>query len=181
MNAHVPHKMISEWLDRQCLPGDAIRVERHLDACNECRSVAAELASVNEIFRAAEKPELPPYLWTRIEARLGEENLPARAGTWSDILLPGILTSSRRGLALALSAVLVLAAGIFIARQTFHGRSFDLAMAEIDRAQIALVELHPDGFNPFSRPAGLETGMNPFAVHTMDFDSNPFQSPPDRR
>lgn len=181
MTDHVSPDLISEWLDRQSRPRDAEWVGRHLESCDACRSIAAELSSVDEMFRAAEAPELPSYLWTRIEARLQEDRTVSRFGGRFPLRLPALLSPPRQVFALALCATLIIAGSVFMIRYASPDRDFELAMAEIDQAQIEMASLQPARFNPFSHATDFDAGVNPFTVRALDIDSNPFQSAPDGR
>lgn len=61
------------------LPADEARArEAHLAVCTPCRELAEAERAVHERLRALPSPELPPWLETRVRARLAEAQRPRR-------------------------------------------------------------------------------------------------------
>ncbi len=176
MKGHVSASLISAWLDRQSDRQEAEQLGLHIETCERCRSLVGEMAAVDEMFRAAETLEPPPRLWTRIEAGLDAAPASRPGERWSHMFLPRTWPLWRPAHALVLAAALVVTVGVLIGRFVAQDRSFDRAMAEIDRTHIALAGLQPERYNPFSAAGALDPALNPFVVNPLDRESNPFQS-----
>lgn len=94
-------KQWEEWLNGAASP----EMERHLEVCNRCRNLAAELPRTSQWVAALrEEPREPePAFWARLEEQLGESQRDAdfwAALGWA---------SSRVVLALAVLAFLLAA------------------------------------------------------------------------
>jgi anti-sigma factor RsiW len=172
MMKHISEEEISAWVDRQLDPGEMGRVESHIRDCSECRAAADEMSAMVEVFRSAERAELPSYLWGRIAADL-ETAAPSRRLGLRNWLLPVIGRPLWTRAAAAVLAIMVLAAGgaIYI-----EHKSAAEALAEIQLAQNSLAALEAESYNPF-RTAGAAIGeVNPFSRDQLRPDVNPFRS-----
>lgn len=81
---------LSELVDGTLDVAMRARVEAHVEACDDCRALVAELRAIKEQARAAERLAPPESLWPRIAARLrdqgvapaGSSRTSARTATW---------------------------------------------------------------------------------------------------
>ena len=60
------------YLDRELTEEEMKRIDVHLSSCAECARKRDLLHSVWKSESVAEKQEPPPFLWTRLEARIAE-------------------------------------------------------------------------------------------------------------
>jgi anti-sigma factor RsiW len=66
------------YLDRE-LPEERMEaVRKHLDECVDCQSFLAVMQSQLEIIDQEKQPEVSPYFFTRLSARLDEKNVATR-------------------------------------------------------------------------------------------------------
>jgi hypothetical protein len=139
-------------------------VRRHLVDCAACRAQLDEQARAEAFLRQNFLPPEPsPFLWTRIESRLGEPVQPRRAFTlWG--LAPARLLASA-----ALLVVVAAAAVTWSNAPVWFGPSQATILSHIDREyQRTLLELQAADPNPFDGREILETAE----------DENPFQALP---
>jgi anti-sigma factor RsiW len=62
--------MMSQYLEGELTPADAASLEQHLEACDDCRTILAELRDVVASAHALETPEPPRDLWPDIAAAI---------------------------------------------------------------------------------------------------------------
>jgi hypothetical protein len=139
-------------------------VRRHLRDCAACRAQLDEQARAEAFFRRNfQPPEPSPFLWTRIESRLGEPVRPRRAFTlWN--LAPARLLASAALLLLVAAAVVTWSNA-----PVWFGPSQATILSHIDREyERTLLELQNADPNPFDGREILETAE----------DENPFQAMP---
>lgn len=70
---HVRHQLVL-YLDGDLSDQDMTRVRDHLDQCLRCRRYFESFASV--WHQAPDRVAPPPFLWTRVEARIRESERP---------------------------------------------------------------------------------------------------------
>jgi hypothetical protein len=137
------------------------------------------MTTVNEMFRATEALELPPYLWTRISAALDEASPVREAGIRSSFGWMSFVPEWLRAPALALASVVLMAGGFLLVWNGLESRSQKLTLAEIDRAYSStLASLQAESYNPFYEPTSADPETNPFSQNKVDVSSNPFRSAP---
>jgi anti-sigma factor RsiW len=74
-----PGEDLTALLDGALAPDRAAEVQAHLDGCAACRAEVARLrAGIAALAALPPAPELPPFLATRLEARLREERARPR-------------------------------------------------------------------------------------------------------
>ena len=74
---HLDLEQLARLVDEPAEPAEA----EHLRGCLVCRRELAEMRAQTEALASLEDPEVPPQLWTALEAQLLEEKLirtPAR-------------------------------------------------------------------------------------------------------
>ncbi len=79
MKCEVCLELLEEYLDGELPSEDSTRVGEHLIACTACSAGFAALTAEQELFARYDREiEVPPFLWTRVEAQtVSENNKPA--------------------------------------------------------------------------------------------------------
>ncbi len=71
MKCEVCLERLEEYFDRELAATDREQVAAHLIACGDCSEEFASLTAAQELFgRYDREVEVPPFLWTRIAARM---------------------------------------------------------------------------------------------------------------
>lgn len=151
--------MLTDYLDGDLTAAEARTLEKHLDACEDCRLVLAQLRRVKNEARALADPPVPDDLWAGIASRIGPAgsasgrvaeparvlHLPARrpAASWAWAMAAGIALLLVSAVALVLStrtagrgAAPMLAAGDTAASGSTQLASFDAAQVESEIADL---------------------------------------------
>jgi predicted anti-sigma-YlaC factor YlaD len=77
-----------------------IAVEKHLEECADCRSFLAFLKDGMQIVEKEKNPEVSPFFYTRLSARLDEKQVYQTQSQWARLAQPAFFS-------------LVLLAGIY--------------------------------------------------------------------
>lgn len=139
---------LSDYTDGELTPGERLAVERHLEACADCREVVADLRAV--VARAAALTDRDPgvNLWPGIAARIGTPQASARVTLHDRAprVSPFARAIMRRvsftlpQLAAAALALMVLSGGlVWMARSGDPRADFEPVSAEGDRAAVNAV------------------------------------------
>jgi hypothetical protein len=80
-------ELLSALLDDAVTADEQQRIAVHLAACTRCREALAELRRTVALVRDQEEVEPPPWLQTRIMARIAEEAAP-RPSLWQRLFQP---------------------------------------------------------------------------------------------
>lgn len=112
MNNHDDiRKLLPAYCRQELDPAERLRVEQHLSACPECSAALADLETTLRLMRSTPQVEPPPWMTSRIMARLREETAQKRS--W----LQRIFFPLHIKLPLELMALLVVCvSGYFLAR-----------------------------------------------------------------
>lgn len=98
--------VIQELADGTLGPVRRSELQTHLDQCDDCRALAADLQKIRDAAAAFERPQPPEHVWMQIAGRLRQEGR---------IQAPATPAPRNRHFALlALAATLVLAVGASI-------------------------------------------------------------------
>lgn len=150
---------LSDYLDGELTAAEGRAIEQHLDACEECRLLLAQLRRVRNEARALADPPVPDDLWAGIASRIGPAgsassriaeparvlHLPARrpAFAWGWAMAAGIALLLVSAVALVLTtrapergAAPMLAAGDAAGSGTAELASFDAAQVESEIAEL---------------------------------------------
>ncbi len=114
---------LSAYLDHDLTPNEHDVIERHLDACGECRATLEQLARVKSHAAALVGPPAPTDLWAGIASRIGSAGstsvsparpalvleMPRRARAWW--ASPQWLAAAAAFLVVATGAVFALRSG----------------------------------------------------------------------
>jgi len=66
-------KKLLRYLDDDLPEREKVKVQRHLESCQTCRDALKTLESMWVTERSIERKTAPPFLWTRISAKLSAE------------------------------------------------------------------------------------------------------------
>jgi len=126
MNCKEARNLLVALADGELADADRQRIEEHLAKCPDCAGELSALAADRQTLRTIPAPEVPPFVATRVMARISAPAPRAR-------LSP----------ALAASLVLVTAAGLWLG--TALGRSIipQRLSEEAEHAAIAALSFHP--------------------------------------
>jgi hypothetical protein len=72
-------RLLHDALDGALAPDDAAALAAHLDACEACRDLQADLALIHDAGASLERPIVPAHGWTSLAARLEHDGLLASA------------------------------------------------------------------------------------------------------
>ncbi len=94
------HKDLIFYLDNELSVEKKIAVEKHMEECADCRSFLAFLQESVQIIEKEKNPEVSPFFYTRLSARLDEKQVYQAQSQWSRLAQPAFFS-------------LVLLAGIY--------------------------------------------------------------------
>jgi hypothetical protein len=132
---------IADFVDGSLDPTRQRALERHVEGCEACRALVADLKSIQAAAFTLDRMELPPQLWDAVRARVAEEPAPAARGR----LLAWPQSRAAWGVWLSAAAALLLVTGIgtyeLITRADPH-QNDTTAAAPVDPADaVASVDL----------------------------------------
>jgi anti-sigma factor RsiW len=83
---HLDELTIGDYVDDALASGERAAVEQHLEQCDECRTLAADLSRVRRAAAALPPMNPPPHAWSGIERQIAAKprNTPIglRASAW---------------------------------------------------------------------------------------------------
>jgi len=94
------HKDLIFYLDNELSVEKRTAVEKHLEECADCRSFLAFLQERLQIIEKEKNPEVSPFFYTRLSARLDEKTERQTQSQWVRLAQPAFFS-------------LVLIAGIY--------------------------------------------------------------------
>jgi predicted anti-sigma-YlaC factor YlaD len=139
---------LSEYLDEELLEGERVALESHLQSCNECSAILADLRRVVRRARKLEERDPSRDLWPEIASRIG-----ATTGASKPMV---DLASRRRARRWAFSLPQLAAAGI--ALMALSGGAVWLL-----RTPAEPVAVGPGVSRPSGTPPAVAVGMRPNA------------------
>src|SRR5262245_5336044 len=77
MDCREYREAIAEFVDGSLDPARQRALERHVEGCESCRALVADLKTIQAAAFTLDRVELPPHLWTAIRARVAEEPRPS--------------------------------------------------------------------------------------------------------
>jgi anti-sigma factor RsiW len=77
MDCREYREAIAEFVDGSLDPARQRALERHVEGCEACRALVADLKTIQAAAFTLDRVELPPHLWPAIQARVAEEPRPA--------------------------------------------------------------------------------------------------------
>jgi anti-sigma factor RsiW len=109
MNCTEYRDVIAEFVDGSLDPARQRALERHVEGCEACRALVADLKTIQAAAFTLDRVELPPHLWPAIRARVADQ--PRRS---SGRLLALPQTRTALGIWIAAAAALLLATTVGI-------------------------------------------------------------------
>jgi anti-sigma factor RsiW len=94
------HKDLIFYLDNELPVEKRTAVEKHLEECADCRSFLAFIQESAQIMEKEKNPEVSPFFYTRLSARLEEKQVYQTQSQWVRLAQPAFFS-------------LVLLAGIY--------------------------------------------------------------------
>ena len=136
---------LTDYLDGDMTAAEARTLEKHLDTCDECRLVLAQLRRVKNEARALADPPVPDDLWAGIASRIGPaESASVRTVEPVRVLhLPARRPAFGWGWAMAAGIALLLVSAVALLYATRGGvrGGADSTFAARDSAPAAQVQL----------------------------------------
>ena len=111
---------IAEFVDGALDPARQRELERHVEGCAACRSLVADLKSIQAAAFTLDRRELPPHILPALKARLEREPLPAARGRL--LAFPHSRAATVAWIAAAAALLLITTAGIWSVLQSPHQR-----------------------------------------------------------
>jgi anti-sigma factor RsiW len=71
---HPKEDVINGYVEDALAPAERLEVERHLESCENCRQLAADLAEIRRVASSLEMRQPPAQAWDRIEAAIKGSN-----------------------------------------------------------------------------------------------------------
>lgn len=105
MSSNHINNYIIGYLEKTLSPERQDEVEKHLSVCQNCKEMVQNIASV--YFVNDPCPEISPYFYTRVEAKLSQKNE-------RESLLPVSIIKSLRPVAAGLFLMTAITFGIFL-------------------------------------------------------------------
>ena len=109
-------KKLLLYLDGELPEKEMKEISKHLSTCFECSRQRDLLASIWTPEDMRQKPVVPPFIWTRLEARIREYEQTSK---WNHNLKKAISYVSMHPVSLAAS-IIAVAVGIFVGTLTYH-------------------------------------------------------------
>lgn len=86
------HKDLIFYLDNELSDEKRTVVEKHLEDCADCRSFLAFLQNEMQIIGKEKNPEVSPFFFTRLSAKLDERPQFKQHGLWVRIAQPAFFS-----------------------------------------------------------------------------------------
>ncbi len=86
------HKDLIFYLDNELPAQRKAVVEKHLEECADCRIFLAFLKEKMDLLEEEKDPDVSPFFYTRLSARLGEKPEYARQRRWVNVLEPAFFS-----------------------------------------------------------------------------------------
>jgi hypothetical protein len=155
-------ELASTALDGALSPPDQARLDAHLAGCEACRTFQRELEAAHRLVRGVEAVEPPPWLASKIMARVRAEAAP-RASFWRRAILPILLKPQYQ----VATLLLVCATSYYLVRNRPEAELQDAAPGrpEVQAAPLRKATGAEDK-TPAATPA--EGGIRPEAPKPME-------------
>lgn len=128
MQCKAIHKKLIFYLEGDLPAREAENVASHLGQCNDCAAFAEDLKKTLGVVELEKSPEVNPYFYTRLKARMENQHSTARQTVglpvWQKVLQPAVFT-------------LLLLAGIYSGIKI--GQPAQTESPEFSAAQTALI------------------------------------------
>jgi len=89
MKCKTVHKKLIFFLEKELSGAEMKVVQEHLDSCSDCRLFAEEMRKTLSILETEKTPEINPFFYTRVKAKLEKaETLAGRRPVLIRVLQP---------------------------------------------------------------------------------------------
>ena len=96
MNCRIIHKKLIFFLEGDLTKKEAEEISAHLAQCSECAAFAEDMKKTLSIVEIEKFPEVNPFFYTRLKARLEKETeavyRPAGFPLWEKVLQPALFS-----------------------------------------------------------------------------------------
>jgi hypothetical protein len=125
---------IADFVDGSLDPARQRALERHVEGCDACRALIADLKSIQAAAFTIDRVELPPQLWSAVRTRIAAE--PAAATRGRLLMWPQSRASWSVWLSAAAALLIVTTLGTYslTRRADFHDR--EAAVAAVDPSDV---------------------------------------------
>ncbi len=86
------HKDLIFYLDNELSAETRTAVEKHLEECADCRSFLVFLQEGMQIIEKEKNPEVTPFFYTRLSARLDEKQVYQTQSQWARLAQPAFFS-----------------------------------------------------------------------------------------
>jgi len=86
------HKDLIFYIDNELSVEKRTTVERHLEECSDCRSFLAFIQDGMQIIEKEKNPEVTPFFYTRLSARLDEKSEHQIQSQWVRLAQPAFFS-----------------------------------------------------------------------------------------
>lgn len=86
------HKDLIFYIDNELSVEKRTAVEKHLEECADCRSFLAFLKEGIQIIEKEKNPEVSPFFYTRLSARLDEKQVYQTQSQWARLAQPAFFS-----------------------------------------------------------------------------------------
>jgi predicted anti-sigma-YlaC factor YlaD len=86
------HNDLIFFLDNELPEEKKIIVQNHLAVCNDCRDFLALLKTEMQVIRQEKNPEVSPFFYTRLSARLEKETTNESQSLWTRVAQPAFFS-----------------------------------------------------------------------------------------
>ena len=87
MKCKTIHKNLIFYLEGELSANENAKIKLHLAECAECSAFAAELGKSLEILDSEKSPEVNPFFYTRVKARLESQSNKEKVPFWQPIMV----------------------------------------------------------------------------------------------
>ncbi len=120
---HIKNTIIA-YLEKALTPAQQNEIEKHLISCNDCKEFLNKFSVAYFSFDNKECPEINPYFFTRVAAKLDKKS----AGTYA---LPVAIIKSLKPVAAGLFLLTAFTFGIFFSNFKLAGNQNANATSEL--------------------------------------------------
>jgi len=92
MKCNQIHKKLIFYIGNELPVQQMAAIKNHLDACDECRGFLEFLRSELQVIDEEKNPEITPFFYTRLSARLDDKSKELATNSWLRIAQPAFFT-----------------------------------------------------------------------------------------
>lgn len=132
MNCKEIHTDLIFYLGHELSAEKMEAIGRHLETCADCRRFAEMMERQLQLIDEEKNPEVSPFFYTRLSARLDEKSEPTRS----------LLPSWAQAAAFSIVLLVAISSGIYIGKQTseIYGQKPGNSLLLIDDFEVEPIE-----------------------------------------